>query len=146
MTSYLFMYEHAFTRKDNTKIAQYITDLIALRPRIDLTRSYFAHSYHTHTQCLHIQAALLTRVVTSQISMQRKLSATLYQHDWRSFTRIGKGLPSSVLLHNCSVRLSRPCVHCTPTSTNRTSQPQPADSFNIRLLDAFPSACMMYDV
>jgi len=165
LTSYLYMYEHAFNHKDQHKIAQCIIDVIALRPSIDLTLHYFSQSYHKHTECLNLQAALLIRVVSAQIAAQRKVSKQLYQDDWRGFTRFPKRTRSSASssasattsLRNCAIRIPSPCARCIPstphthTHTTRfdhhtTSTTTTGGIITIQLLDTFPSACKALDV
>ena len=60
---YLEIYNH--TVDTQAEVAQKITDLMALRPRLHLRSSYFSQSYWAHTGSLQLHCALLQRVIDS---------------------------------------------------------------------------------
>jgi len=64
---YMEFYEHAIQKSEQTLVAQQVTDLMALRPRLYLKGSYFTQSYWAHIEALKSQTNLLKAIFNQQV-------------------------------------------------------------------------------
>lgn len=64
-------YEHTFSRSDQERLAQELTNTLSQRPLFDLTKPYFTESYKAEISMLNLQGSLLRDVLTGQMLEER---------------------------------------------------------------------------
>lgn len=68
---YLGIFEQTTDRQERHELAQRITDVIAMRPRLDLQESYFVEAYAASIMCLRSRTMLLKELFAFQVVAER---------------------------------------------------------------------------
>ncbi|ORY43775.1 hypothetical protein BCR33DRAFT_247997 [Rhizoclosmatium globosum] len=71
VNAYMDVFEHTTSYADIKKLGQVLTNLIFSRPDIDFSATYFSRDYAFATKNLHIQAAMVTSLVSRTIENHR---------------------------------------------------------------------------
>jgi hypothetical protein len=64
-------YEHVTDPLEQQKLMQVVTDIMARRPRLNLSANYFRDSYKAEYSCLDKQFELIRLLVDMQIKLEK---------------------------------------------------------------------------
>ncbi|XP_041828419.1 uncharacterized protein LOC121631504 [Melanotaenia boesemani] len=71
MNCYYEAYQHATGTEERFALAQVITDIMHMRPKLDMEQEYFVQTYRAEISCLQSHQQLIQRVLDNQIKAQR---------------------------------------------------------------------------
>ncbi|CAD5114437.1 DgyrCDS3568 [Dimorphilus gyrociliatus] len=116
-------YNHVFDPEERRQMAQKITDILYLRPRIDFEEEYFSESYKLECAIIKRKAELLRNVLDNHIEERRRFCELVKRDGFRF------GLP-------------QPIIHKVPVSiVSNTSALK-----SIHLLEFHPTLSLCYKV
>merc|ERR1719174_1520222 len=68
---YLEIYEHTSDPLEKQDLSQRMTDVMAVRPRLDLNEAYFTDTYAVSISVFEARTSLLRQLLTHQIHAER---------------------------------------------------------------------------
>ena len=74
---YLDAYEHICDPLEQQRMMQVMTEVMAQRPRLDTTASYFADSYEAEIKCMDTMTKLVREISCYLMSNEKKLNKQL---------------------------------------------------------------------
>ena len=80
---YLDIYDHLVKKGCVRAMVQHITDLMSLRPRLNLHASYFVESYRLHTKSLKAQRRLLRSLCDYQVRLEKQAAQFAAEDQFR---------------------------------------------------------------
>ncbi|XP_063721033.1 uncharacterized protein LOC134847758 isoform X3 [Symsagittifera roscoffensis] len=98
---YMECYHHTLNIEDQRRLAQIVTDLIHLRPRIDPNDSYFVKIYRLETINLSLKIDLVRKLIESHVETQRDYVSRICREGDEFYGIPMNIIPKQpVLLHN----------------------------------------------
>lgn len=64
-------YEHISDPLEQQRLIQVVVDLMAQRPRLNMTASYFTDSYEAEKLCLHKHTEIMRTMIINQMRMEK---------------------------------------------------------------------------